>query len=75
MATRDELAAVDAVGSGCECPTCGNAEMDTLCLDDDDVVECGECGSFYTLGNGGGSSAVTEPVGPDAVGFGNTSTD
>ena len=54
MATRDELAAVDAVGSGCECPTCGNAEMDTLCLDDDDVVECLACGTRYALGSGVG---------------------
>ena len=54
MATRDEIEAVDVVGSGCECPTCGNAEMDELYLDDDDVVECLECGTFYALGNGVG---------------------
>ena len=55
MATRDELDERDAVPEGDECPTCGNADMDTLgwvvSLDDDDTVECENCGTVYTPGN------------------------
>ena len=48
--TRGEIHANDAVGRGCECPTCGAASMDYLDLDDDAcVVTCGNCGSVYAL--------------------------
>ena len=48
--TRGEIDERDAVGRGCECPTCGEASMDYLDLDDDGrTVTCGHCGSVYTL--------------------------
>ena len=48
MATHDELDERDAVPEGAECPTCGNADMDTLGWDDDGVeVTCTTCGTHY----------------------------
>ena len=52
MATRDELDERDAVPEGDECPTCGNADMDTLGWDEHgETVECENCGTVYTPGN------------------------
>ena len=52
MATRDELDERDAVPEGYECPSCGNADMGTLCWDEyGDTLECGDCGTVYTPGN------------------------
>ena len=36
---------------GCECPTCGESDMDnlTIDLDDEDCIDCETCGQRYRI--------------------------
>jgi len=40
------------VADGCECPGCGEANMDNLIWDDQDWVHCQSCGMVYDPATG-----------------------
>ena len=41
----------ETVAAGCECPACGESEMDSLIWDaDGENVTCQTCGRVYQLG-------------------------
>ena len=58
---------------GCECPTCGEHDIDNLLidLDDEDFIDCQTCGQRYRIeliavGQGFRAEAVGSGAGNDA---------
>jgi hypothetical protein len=39
----------DLAPEQCQCPVCGEARVDMLLINDDDIVECASCGVRYRL--------------------------